>query len=556
MVTDDLLKKILPLLPRYSEEGSNASYIEKQAILETLINESSSDRTQAIQTTIEFIERILTNFCVLEEEELKRGVWKFISHPAQLCALSVLHVLSDHRQRLFPPNFWQTAGVGEVEKQKQKKVLETFENNRYSFHLDGTAIPIRFVHVAWGIIKLNNNILFHKREAIEYSNEYGLIGGRLNFSDLQKNCSDDLHDLLKVLQSPPSRNLSDALETALHRECEEEANLLYTSDENNHYTVTLWRDLKNWKKCMGAAPNYALTQYFFRIYQIHLTTIGHLALCQTLENSENFIECTLDEVKQGKTIDGAKTLRINAIYDDFPEGRQALANELKALPSSYINNYRFNDEKDSLIFSLTDQIFQGEAGKEKVLPISLTSDQKYLLTGLAAHGKGFNFQCNPESVVLHKYGWVMVDDQKLILMLTELSDALRKIGKPYMEVLNQCYFRFSLKPEFIFFDPKLFCYQLKKMNDGSYLLNLKRKVIITSIGKVSEFSGDLMLTHRNSEFFLEIRKLGKILIGPGQNESSTKLIRSAMMNFYQTPGLRLLLKIREKHGSLSITECP
>ena len=286
---NDILKVLIPLLPRYPEEGSDASRIGKQEIFTALLGQFGDERTQAVQTTLELVENLLTSLSLLDNEELHRGEWKFLSHPAQLCALSLLNTLADPRQKLFPSDFWHT-GVGDAEKQQQKQALEALENRRHANHQDGTdaAPPIRFVYVAWGIIKLGDKILCHQREASEHKTEYGLIGGRANARDLKKVLGElvSTQALLDTLQSPYSETMFQTLEHALHRECSEEVRLLH---EAGHYEAQVWRDLKPYTKCMGAAPNYALTQYFFRIYQIKLNTTGYFALGAHMRTSEHLI---------------------------------------------------------------------------------------------------------------------------------------------------------------------------------------------------------------------------------------------------------------------------
>ena len=130
---NDILKSLIPLLPRYPEEGSDASRVGKQKIMTALVKQFGEDRTQAVQTTLELVENLLTSLSLLDTGELHRGEWKFLSHPAQLCALSLLNTLADPRQKLFPSDFWHT-GVGYEEKKQQKQALEALENRRHGHH--------------------------------------------------------------------------------------------------------------------------------------------------------------------------------------------------------------------------------------------------------------------------------------------------------------------------------------------------------------------------------------------------------------------------------------
>ncbi|KOR30484.1 hypothetical protein TI05_13900 [Achromatium sp. WMS3] len=326
---NQIIQVLISLLPRYPEEGSTASYINKQQVEDDLVQQFGLEQKQFINTTLNLIERLLTSLSLLSNEELQRNEWKFVSHPAQLCALSLLNTLADPKQKLFPTDFWQTAGVGDTEKQQQKQVLQALEERRAAHHQDGNPLPIRYVYVAWCVIKLDDKILLHQREATEHSNEYGLVGGRVNLRDLKQILGENtsLHNLLEILQTGDSEPMLQALEFALHRELMEEIKLAHTA---NHYTTKIWCDIQPWEACMGAAPNYALTRYFFRLYQLELTTTGYLVLQRTLqEHHQRFIECGLDEIVSGKTSDGAKILRIDAVYKNFANDSQRLRKELE-----------------------------------------------------------------------------------------------------------------------------------------------------------------------------------------------------------------------------------
>jgi len=493
------------------------------------------------------IENLLTSLALLDRQALATGYWKFVSHPAQLCALSLLHTLADPRQKLFPADFWHTAGVGDREKLKQKAVLKALEDRRKDHHLDGEAPPIRFIYVAWGFIKLNDKILFHKREAKEHSTEFGLVGGRVNLKDLRKVLGDasPLQETLVALQSPDSSPMFKAMPYTLSREFEEETGLL----QGEHYDVAeLWRDLDPWQDCMGAAPNYALTRYFFRLYHIRLTIPGFLVLRKTLKDQKNeLLECTLDEVAQGKTQDGGKTFRIEAIYDDFKNDRDALKVALQGLPSSYDNCYRYTDDRDALILSLENHILRGAAGKETLLPISLTPEQKALLMGFAAHGKGFLIANTPAAgLTLYDYGWVEIYDPGLVEAVTELSELFRQANLPYIEMAYGCYARLSLPPNLVFFDPAFFTCSLQESEEpGRATFTLHRSELSTAFGFASAGQRCRPLAH---QLAIELKKLvmekeiSYVDYTPGREN-----IRKSLRDDHLALGLRALLIIRKKH---------
>jgi len=540
---NDIIKSLIPLLPRYPEEGSDASRIGKQEIITALVGQFGVEQIQSVQTTLELVENLLTSLSLLDNGELQRGEWKFLSHPAQLLALSLLNTLADPRQKLFPSDFWHT-GVGDAESQLQKQALEALENRRHAHHQDGTdaSPPIRFVYVAWSIIKLGDKILCHQREASEHTKEYGLIGGRCNARDLKKVLGESVSTqaLLDALQSPHSETMFQSLEHTLHRELSEEVKLLYGA---GHYEAQVWRDLKPYTNCMGAAPNYALTQYFFRIYQIKLDITGYFAIRAQMRTCERLIECTLDEVAAGKTADNAKTLSIHAIYDDFGNDRVALKQALAALEPSYTNRYRFNDEKDSLIFSLEIDILRGNPGNEKPLGIDLMQEQKSLLLALAAHGKGLPLTlADSEAVTLHEFGWIEIHDGVLQAKLEQLSEHLRRASCPYIEITEPRYFRVSLPPELIFFDQVFFAYRFQKQDKYNGTFDLQRPKILTDIGTIEAGHCTIPLTNTLPDQLTKVLQ-GKLSVG--DDVSLPKKVRESMQKHYQAMGLRCLLLRRD-----------
>jgi len=481
----------------------------------------------------------------IHTNELQRGCWRFVSHPAQLCALSLLHTLADPRQKLFPTDFWQTAGVGDSEKLQQKEVLEALEDRRKAHHLDGEATPIRFIYVAWGLIKLNDKILFHERETKEHRHEFGLIGGRVNLKDLRHVMGDacPLQETLAALQSPDSPSMFEAMPYALSREFEEETGLL----RGEHYMAEPWRDLEPWQDCMGGAPNYALTRYFFRLYRIRLTTPGFLALRKTLKDQKTeLLECTLDEVAQGKTQGGSKTLRIEAIYDDFKKDREALKVALQALPSSYDNCYRYTDDRDALILSLENDIRRGDGGFEKALPISLSPEQKALLMGFAAHGKGFPIETAPDAgLTFHDYGWVEIHDAGLLEAVIELSELFRQANLPYIEMTDQRYARLSLPANLVFFDPVFFACSLQESAESSgATFTLYRSQLATTFGIVKAEQRSKTLTRKNNRLIKQLKDLlrkNKISVN---EDSGRESIRKTFRDVHLSLGLRALLCIK------------
>lgn len=168
---------------------------------------------------------------------------------------------------------------------------------------------------------------------------------------------------------------------------------------------------------MGAAPHYALTEYFFRIYHIKLLNRkAYFALHDLLlDKHSSLISCSLEEIETGKTADQSRILRIEALYDDFID-RVELKSALADLPESYENHYLFpkksleakgstmSEEKDSVILACN-KIKIGKYGKEKHWKIDLDQTQYGFLLFLAAHTKGLKVQTK-DGLRLHPFGWI------------------------------------------------------------------------------------------------------------------------------------------------------
>lgn len=548
---NNILQAIILLLPRYSEEQNIVSRISRQELKVALKEQFGIEQDQALQTTIQLVENLLISHCLLDPEKLDEGNWEFVSHPAQLCALSLLNTLADPKQKLFSSDFWHS-NVGDDEKQQQKKVLENLENKRYKHHQDGSdaAGPIRFVYVAWGIIKLDDKILFHQREASEHASQYGLVGGRANANDLKKAMGESLsnQELLETLQSSNSEDIFQSLEYTLLREYKEEARLLY---DQEHYKIKLWRKLKPYTKCMGAAPNYALTQYFFRLYEIKLKASGYFALRKQIETNNRLIECSLDEVISGNTTDNAKTLKIEAIYDDFGNDRAALKQALDEMEPSYKNTYPLNDKNDGLVFSIENNILQGDPGKERSILHNLTTDQKSLLFALAVNGKGLPIKLtDSKTVTLHEFGWIEIHDEILQAKLQQLSEYLRKANCSIIEVTEGNYFRLSVAPDLIYFDPDYFECSLIQNSRNDWSLTLNRNSLPTLIGTAAPYKQqELPLKGTLGSQFEKVFKSSNF--STIEDEDFPRKVRSALKDKYQPLGLRQLLA--RKDGCYTLT---
>lgn len=494
MTARDLIKTLLAQLPRHAEEEGDFYAIERHHLVDALCLEHGLDQTLAEQT-VELCECLLETLSVLQSEALAKGNWCFVSFPAQLLATSVLTAMSDADSRLFAANFWNTQGIDNAKKDRQREVLRAIELARVEHHGNRDAQPIRNCYVAWSIIKLDGRILFYQREDTKKrfdraAGDYGLLGGRCHQNDL--NGITDRAALLTTLQSPDSQLVKAALPQTLKRELEEEAGLRF----GEHYGFKPWRNLRPYRQVQGAAPNHALTEYYLEIFQIELTLEGFLFLQQRIDEDNRLAWISLDDIARGETMD-QKIPYIKALYDDFNGDRAALVEVLTELQDSFVAGYLSDKDKFGITLPIAHgkPVLAGVLGKEKALNLVLNDRQLALILGLAAHLRGFVFESLTTNVVLHPYGWVeVVAQSSMDQELIELSAALAG-SELVMESRRDRLFRLSIRPDTVFFADELFSFSVNQQD----LLSVKTKIPVT-IARQSLHTG-FGVIHDKAEVF-------------------------------------------------------
>lgn len=541
-MTNEAMNIIKLHLPRYPEEGGEASLVTKQCILEKLT--SQLDNISCWEVTLDLVESVLNSLGLLDISALENGNWKFVSHPAQLCALSLLESITDPKQRFLPEGFWHTAGVSDDVKQRQKSVLKALEDRRRDCRLDESLPkPIRYIYVAWAIVKIDGKFLFHRREAKEHANEFTLVGGRTNLKDLKLVIGQDasISHLLQDLQSPGSESMLNVMDRTIIRELEEETHLCHP----DHYRASHYCDLKTYSQCMGAAPNYAYTQYFFRLYHIDLSTTGFLRLRQAVNDSQgDLIECSVSEILAGKTIDGGKKFTFDAVYRHFDDHRNELEKFFETAPSSYANRYLFSGDDTGIILSRDEPLAMGISGKEKEVALSLSPDSKAWIMGLGGYAKGFPSKSS-HYIIQHYYGWIEVTDEMIQKRLSEIAEELRRLDLPLIEVTDSHYFRLSVDPGALFFDPRLFTFSVMESlpSKNKRALRITREEIETPLGRFMPENRTILVNRHLAD------ELKQVVTGdaPCADEGQlTRRVRSAAQDLYQALGLRRLLNTSNK----------
>lgn len=484
-MSTQLIKTLIAYLPRYAEEEGDFYEVKREDLINGLCLSTNRD---VAENTVSLIENLLDTLAVLNTDFLQKGEWCFVSFPAQLLALSVLTAMSDKDSRFFADNFWNTQGISDDKKNKQRDLLRSLESNRVDYHVTGNAPPIRYIYVAWSIIKLDDAILFYQREDTQKrfdktAGDYGLIGGRLN----QRDMPDFSSNKQQCLQAVQSNNaaIKAVLPETLKRELQEEAGLIF----GEHYHFTLWRELKPYRQVQGSAPNHAFTEYYLSVFYIELTLTGYIFLQQKINADERLVWFSLSDIEQGKTADG-KIAYIKALFNDFSGNRAALKTELINLPNSFSTAYLYQPKDPNnyallLPISVEQPVLAGFKGKEKPL-IPLTARQLAILLGLAAHNRGFEFSSPRESIIFHPYGWLeLTEDTGLQSELIELAGLLQQTDFK-IEQQQEKFFRLSVDPLILYFDDHLFTYSVQQADLNSRKSKLSivisRAAITTALG--------------------------------------------------------------------------
>ena len=533
-----LIKSLITHLPRYAEEEGDYYTVKRVDLINALCDTSVNQ--DVAENTVNLLEALLDSLAVFNTDYLQKGEWCFISFPAQLLALSVLKAMSDKDSRFFADNFWNTQGISDAKKDQQRDILCIIENRRVDYHTTHNAPPIRYIYVAWSVIKLDDNVLFYQREDTQKrhdktAGDYGLIGGRLNQRDIA-NFTQDKPRYLQMVQSN-CPDIKTILPETLKRELQEEAGLIF----DKHYSFKLWRELKPYRQVQGSAPNHAFTEYYLNIFHIDLTLEGYIHLQNKIKTDERLVWFSLDEIEKGVTADG-KIAYIKALYGDFNQDRVALKKALMQLSDSFNTGYLLNKSKYALtLLNNTDKPLQaGTLGKEKMLNVFLSARQQALLLGLAAHNRGFEFTELADGVILHPAAWLEVNNAFLQQELMELLAVLKDTDF-IIEQQQERFFRLSVEPSIVYFDERLFTLTAVRADLNSRKtkipVTITRAKIATAFGVTANKTENLEITRRLA------RDLHKVFLNKAGNEATQieDNYKKAKAERFNVAGLKSLL---------------
>jgi len=550
----NIIKSLLRLLPQHAEEGSDSYAVSRSDMLHQIAIESGQS-SECVSGSLDTIEQILDSLSVLDRKELSKGNWRFISFPAQLVTKSILQTMADPDSRYFPEHHWDTNNITVEHKESLRGLLHEIESSRYENHRLHQANPIRHIYVAWSFIKLDEKFLFRLREDVKKrhdieSGDYGLIGGRVNQTDLHY--IDDPIERLKLLQSDKLVDDKRCFENALRREVEEETGLVHPE----HYSYFVTQSLLPYEQVEGSAPNHGLTIYHFKLFAIKLTLDGYLELSRVLEISDQdrFIWCDESQIKS-KNCNG-KQLYINALIDHFQGGVESLMYEID---ESFTSTFNIKKESKPAYYALVFPHSFNHAVKEANGPRSLSAypgmdylsgEDLAILLGLAAHIRGFKFDEVSEGVDLLPFGWVDTLGSKT------LNNALLNLSRCFPEMVKmhrERYFQLSVEPSLIYFDETFFNFSVDERKLSDQFVNtvdfiLRRSPIETAIGKCAEEVQMINTTKERIIFFMACYEEDGISAdGAGADEANFKAFDSfrKMDEKAKVMGLRKLIVQQE-----------
>lgn len=465
---------ILNILPHYAEEGNICTNVVVQDVIKNISKDAQVSK-EAATATVALVQRLFDSLALLDRQQLQQGHWQFVSFPAQLLANSLLCVLADENQDLLDAHYWeQGAHRPEDVIEEQRKLLRTLETNRVRWHQRKTAAPIRFVYVAWGIIKLDGRFLMHHREdkTRRKTGNYVFPGGRFNLTDLPP--ASQTASTLPRLQCAASPEALAHLHNTFIREMQEETGL----NHSEHYDFHLWRSLKPYREVEGSRNIHAFTEYLLQVYEVVLTASGQIRLFDQLcEYPERFSWFELDDLIQKTTPDG-KVAYIDALHADLGDNLSAALEEVQ---EAFADRLLYQDEKDALDipFNSESSLLRGNTVHVRPVEVKLSDSECAALWGLACHAKQLEFSSVIDAVLL-PCGWIKVMNEGVVKQLQVVAEKLNRAGFTLIESRDKIYFRLSATPNIIFLDESQFRYSYgaadaAKNKDCWFRLCLERK---------------------------------------------------------------------------------
>lgn len=541
----ELLSQLLEHLPLHAEEGPVRECVAESQLLDHLAAGEAGQPRAAVAV----VRRVFEAMALLDRKELERGNWAFVSFPASLAGRSLLATLAQPGQTLFEKHYWeQDSGRPDSSIDEQRDLLLDLESRREKHHPGHAAAPIRYVHVAWGLVRLGNRFLLYQREDKKHLGvkDFVFPGGRLRITDLPEDRQGP--DALRELFSEDSALADQCLDATLQREMHEELGLHPGAD----YTAERWRTLNPYKKVEGARNNHVLSCWRITLFFIKLTQVGELRLLERIAAEPDAIPWfTLADLESQSRPDGASAF-IDALRADFGE---KFAEEMAKPPNSTGTNYLLTKETDSIDLPAEPErpFGRGKTGHEKPVLAHLSRQDWELLLLLGWCARDLEVSANLERVVALGGGWIRLKLGEDLEAARKLALTLQAADLPLIQFQGDN-LRLAVTPENVYFEEELFSY---KFNPGSpsgkgSTIRLMLNAIETDFGNLKSKRLDINIppqladliqsieAGRNPYSIPEIEKAKDL---PGQNRQSITQKARAL-------GLRSFLRFPEKDSPI------
>lgn len=543
-MTTRAIKIIRDCLPHYAEEGNQCSCTLIEQITQHVVV-GARIPVEAANASIMLVQRLFDSLALLDRPQLREGRWQFVSFPAQLLANSLISVLADENQDLLDASYWeQGAHRPEDVVDEQRALLRALETGRLRSHRLQSAEPIRFVYVAWGLIRLGGRFLLHHREdkIRRHVGNYVLPGGRLNLMDLTAEFQSA--SALPLIQRAGSPEALACLTRTLIREMLEETGLRH----HEHYDFHLWRRLKPYREVEGSRNNHAYTEYLVHVFEVVLTDSGQVGLFDQLcAHPERFAWFSSDDLIRKATVDG-KVAYIDALHADLGDN---LRGTLCDVQEAFVDSLLFREETDALDIPFLSEIplLRGRTGKERQVSLTFDDQDSAALWGLAWHMKQLDFASVKDARLL-PLGWVKILDERLARRVRSMATRLKSAGLALIESRDQVYFRLSALPAVIFFDGGCFrysCGMAKADTESDCWFRLCLEPKDTPLGRTAGVDCKFAIT-RNTQRIIKCIESGQDPEGDSKIKSGDlqKLIREQIDARTKPLGLRKFVRLDDK----------
>lgn len=534
---NDLLSRLLQALPLYSEEDDLREEVAECELRDLLPGEGGAG-------VLVCVRRIFEACAVLDQHLLAEGKWAFVSFPASLFGRSLLQTLATPGQQIFSSDFWRSALSADIE--DQRTLLKELESRRVRLHPDGTASPIRFVFVAWGLIRLGGFFLLRHREDKSRPDikNYVLPGGRFKPGDLPLGAQTP--GTLRQLHQEGACLAIDALDRTLARELTEELGLHLGED---CFTGRKTR-LRPYRRTEGSANNYSFSEYVLVLYEVSLTLEGESHLLDHVANSsETLVWFSAEDLANPMGRPDGKRAFIDALTAHFGT---CLSEFLSGIPSSSAIKYRFDsrDEAVELPVSPREPLLVGETSKEKRRRVGLSEDAHALLLLLGAHEKGLKVVPDKNHLRLLPGGWIKAESDLAQATLAHLQAQFNAEGLPLLDQVRDRFVRLSVNPEVLYFSERLFGYRLAEKDDSTGNVEVELKLGSSCWSGAMSWSLSIPL---KTKMFRSLEAIEEGNVGSGDlerfqysDETMKKNCREMFDDKTRELGLRKLVRLSNK----------